>query len=185
MGAEDFAAARRDDALTGQPAITIVVMMTPSFVIIRPNAGVERADPYANVLGGGRRHHGKRCNCRARPTSLEMVTRVSNGIHICEVGRPFVHANLRKTQKLTGGCMGIVMIRCPTTGRAISTRIAADRESSTRHRCSTRRRFARSAAPTTSGLQRKLGFTSLVSHPKKLPCDAVHLSVNISIDFPP
>jgi hypothetical protein len=90
--------------------------------------------------------------------------------HICEVGRPFVHANLRKTQKLTGGCMGIVMIRCPTTGRAISTRIAADQESFNATPVFYSQAFcARSAAPTTSGLQRKLGFTSLVSHPKKLP----------------
>jgi hypothetical protein len=59
MGAEDFAAARRDNALTGHAAVTIV-MMTPSFVITRTNAGLERGNPCANVLGSGRGHEGSR-----------------------------------------------------------------------------------------------------------------------------
>src|SRR5438105_1329132 len=64
MGAEDFAAARRDDALAGHAAVAVITVMTPPFMIAWANAGLERADPHANVLGSGRGHDGKRCNCR-------------------------------------------------------------------------------------------------------------------------
>ena len=64
MGAEDFTAARRDDALAGHAAVTVITVMTPPFMIAWANAGLERADPHANVLGSGRGHDGKRCNCR-------------------------------------------------------------------------------------------------------------------------
>ena len=50
MRAEHFTAARRDDALARHAAVTVIVVMTPAFVIARPNAGLERVKPYANVV---------------------------------------------------------------------------------------------------------------------------------------
>src|SRR5262249_14591827 len=64
MGAEDFTAARGNDALAGHAAVTIVAVMTPSFVITRANAGLERSNPHAQVLGRSRSDDGKRCHCR-------------------------------------------------------------------------------------------------------------------------
>jgi hypothetical protein len=63
MGAEDFTTAWGDDALAGYAAVTVITVMTPPFMIARANAGLERANPYANVLGGGRGYESKRCNC--------------------------------------------------------------------------------------------------------------------------
>src|SRR5438132_5711282 len=81
MGAEDFAAARRDDALAGHAAVTVITVMTPPFMIARANAGLEWANSHANVLGSGRGHDGKRCNCRQSkhecPHDILLFTRLS------------------------------------------------------------------------------------------------------------
>jgi hypothetical protein len=63
------------DALADYAAVTVIMVMTPPFMIARANAGLERANPHANVLRGGRGHDSKRCNCcRVRFSGISIET---------------------------------------------------------------------------------------------------------------
>ncbi len=56
--------------------------------------------------------------------------------------------------------MGVVMIRCPVTGYAVSTGLQASELSFNRSPVFSAAPFVRSAEETISGLRKMLGFTT-------------------------